>query len=116
MINFFIMGISLVIFILYLVIFFILLRIKKRVDKKIGVSVIYMIFAIIFLMIRRLQQIFPNWPMFSIKYFGEIITLIFVIFALFSVISFYRAVKQVSRSGHTRGNFQEYKKGIKKRI
>ena len=78
MIDYMIVGISIVIFIFYLMTILLSIDIKKRLNKDAGVSFIYLIIAVLFLAIRRIQQIFVQSDiMKSIPYFADFITLIF---------------------------------------
>ena len=110
-------GISLVIFIFYLVIFFLLIGIKKRLNKDAGRAFVYLMIALFFLIIRRLQQIFIESSILNpISYSSDIITLIFVIFFFLAIFSFYRSLKKAGSSGGGAGSFSDYKRNLGRKI
>ena len=93
--DFIIVGLSLLVFIFYLVILFFLIEITKRVNKKIRITFIYLILAILFLIIRRLQQIFlESQILHFIPYLSEITTLMFAVFLFLAIFNFYREIKR----------------------
>ena len=88
-------GLSLLVFLFYLIMIFLLIEIIKRVNRNIRPTFIYLILAILFLTTRRLQQIFiESQILHPIPYSSEIITLVFVIFLFLGILHFYRAVKK----------------------
>lgn len=93
-----IVGISIVIFIFYLMTILLSIDIKKRLNKDAGVSFIYLIIAVLFLAIRRIQQIFVQSDiMKSIPYFADFITLIFAALLFMAVFHFHKSIKAVGR-------------------
>ncbi|MEK6912994.1 MAG: hypothetical protein AABX26_03515 [Nanoarchaeota archaeon] len=98
MIDYMIVGISIVIFIFYLMTILLSIDIKKRLNKDAGVSFIYLIIAVLFLAIRRIQQIFVQSDiMKSIPYFADFITLIFAALLFMAVFHFHKSIKAVGR-------------------
>lgn len=98
MIDYTVLGISIVIFIFYLMTILLSIDIKKRLNKDAGVSFIYLIIAVLFLAIRRIQQIFVQSDiMKSIPYFADFITLIFAALLFMAVFHFHKSIKAVGR-------------------
>lgn len=112
MVDFIVVGISSVIFFFYLLIIFMSFSIKKRLKDDIGRAFIYIIIAILFLVIRRLQQIFIQAEIVaSIPYFTDGITLVFAILFFMAVFSFYRAIKKIG-SKRSYNGLDNYKKRL----
>ncbi len=89
-------GISLVILIFYLMVILLLFEIKKRMIKEFETSFVYMVAAVIFLAIRRVQQVFVTSQIIeSIPYLADIITFIFATLILLSFFSFYKVIKNI---------------------
>jgi len=111
-------GISIVIFILYLAIILVSLAIKRRLNKEVGGSFLYIIIAILFLTARRLQQIFFKIDLMeSIPYFTDILTFIFAFLFFIAIFIFYRAIKKAGGSRRRiGGNLQEYKRNLGRKI
>ena len=98
MVDYTVLGISIVIFIFYLMTILLSIDIKKRLNKDAGVSFIYLIIAVLFLAIRRIQQIFVQSDiMKSIPYFADFITLIFAALLFMAVFHFHKSIKAVGR-------------------
>ncbi len=96
--DYVVVGISIVIFAIYVALFFFLIDIKKRVNKKAGIAIIFFMVAIAFLVVRRLQQIFLETEIVSfIPYFTDYITLIFAMLFFFGVFFLHKAVKEAGR-------------------
>lgn len=112
MVDYIIIGISIVIFFFYLMTILISIGIKRRLDNRIGIAFIYIIIAILFLTLRRIQQIFLEIEITNaIPYFNDITILIFALLFFLAIFSFYRSIKKIGKSGRgISGNFQEYKK------
>ena len=97
-VNYIVVGISTVIFAIYVALFFFFIDIKKRVNKKAGTAIVFFMLAIILLVVRRLQQIFLETEIVSfIPYFTDYITLIFAILFFFGVFFLHKAVKEAGR-------------------
>ena len=107
-------GISLVVFVIYIVALFLLVEIKRRVNKKAGIAVIFFMLAIFFLIIRRLQQIFiQSSIVISTPYFPDIVTLIFATLFSLGIFFLYKAIKDVGGSpgnGKAVSIFRNYRK------
>lgn len=118
MVNYMIIAISSTIFIFYLITILMLFEIKRKLDNKLGTAFIYMIIAVFFLLIRRLQQIFLETARIdTIPYFTDIVTLIFALVFFIAIFSFYRNIRKIAGSRRsTRGHFQKHKKKPWKKI
>lgn len=105
MIDYTVLGISIVIFIFYLMTILLSIDIKKRLNKDAGVSFIYLIIAVLFLAIRRIQQIFVQSDiMKSIPYFADFITLIFAALLFMAVFHFHKSIKAVGKKSSSEEN------------
>lgn len=116
--NYLEIGVNLAIFIFYLAIIIISIEIKRRLNKEVGRSLIYLILGVLFLVICRVQQIFFYSEIFNwILYYEDYLRLIFAIFLFVAVFSFYRALKKAG-SSRTRisGSLQNYKRNIGRKI
>ena len=105
-------GISLVVFIVYLITFFFLIEIKKRLAREAGISMVFFMLAILFLTVRRVQQIFIETDIVkSIPYSPDIITLIFAVLFFLGVFYLYRGIRHAGKSSVNMGSsFKEYKR------
>jgi len=89
-------GISLIIFVFYLITFFFLIEIKKRLTKEAGIAFVYLILALAILVIRRLQQIFIVTDIVtSIPYFADFVTLIFAIVFFLAIFLFHKSINSL---------------------
>lgn len=89
-------GISIAIFIIYLVIIFLSIDIKRKLDRESGRAFIYLIIAILFLAFRRLQQLFIASKIVNpVPYSAETITIIFAFFLFLAVLNFHKSLKKV---------------------
>ena len=94
-----IIGVSIFIFIIYLISFLFLIDLKKGVNKKAGTAFIFFMLALVFLTLRRLQQIFLKAEMVSfVPYFTDYVTLIFAVLFFFGVFFLHRAIKEAGKS------------------
>jgi cobalamin biosynthesis protein CobD/CbiB len=93
---------SFVIIILYLVILFFLIEIKKRIDGKIGEAIVYGILSIITLILLRIQTILFKANLLNIPYSQEGLALILVLFTFASIFTLYKAIKEVTDKKMTR--------------
>ena len=111
-------GISLVIFIFYLITFFLLIETRKRLTKEAGLAFIYFMVALFILVIRRLQQIFVKSDMMTtIPYFADFVTLVFAIFFFLAILIFYRSLKRAGSLGRSVGeSFKDYKRNLGRKI
>ncbi len=92
MIDGILLGLSLIIFVIYLTIFFILLEIKSRVKGDLSKAFTYMFFAIIILIILRITNLLSALGIFSIKYLMELLALALAFFLLMFFIKFYKSL------------------------
>jgi len=91
-------GISVVVFIFYLTSIFLLFDTRKRLEGNARIAITYFILAILFLIIRRLQQIFITSDiMASIPYSADMITLIFAILFTTAAFYFHKAIMSVGK-------------------
>ena len=91
-------GISLVVFIFYLASLFLLFDTRKRLEGSARIALTYFIGAILFLMIRRLAQIFFEAEIIQIiPYFPDIVTLIFAILFSMAASYFHKAITSAGR-------------------
>lgn len=102
-----IIGLSVIIFIIYLTIFFILLEIKSRIKGDILKAFTYMFFAIIILIILRITNILSVFGIFTIKYFMESLALALALFLLMFFVKFYKDLRCVTDK---RGNLRKSKR------
>jgi hypothetical protein len=113
MVDYIIIGASIFIFAVYLITFIILISIKRRIDIRLGTSVIYMMIALLLLIARRLQQIFlESSILYPITYSSEIITVGFAIFFFLSIFSFYRNIRKAGGSRSIGTSLKDYKRSI----
>jgi hypothetical protein len=100
--DYIIVGISMVVFIFYLIALFLLFDARKRLEGNAKVAFTYFIIAFLFLVIRRLQQIFLESQIVAfIPYFADYITLIFAILFTAAVFYFHKAI--TSAGGKSKG-------------
>ena len=86
-------GISLIVFIFYVITFFFLIEIKNRLTKEAGTAFTYLILALAILVVRRLQQIFVTSNIVtSIPYFADFVTLIFAIVFFLAIFHFHKSI------------------------
>ncbi len=111
-------GISLVIFVFYLITFFLLIETRKRLAKEAGVAFIYFMVALFLLVLRRLQQIFIKSDIITTNpYFADFVTLAFAISFFIAVLVFYRSLKRAGSSGRSVGeSFSDYKRNLGRKI
>ena len=111
-------GISIAVFILYLMIFFLLIGIKRKLTRDAGRAFVYIMVAFFFLIIRRLQQIFIESDILHpVTYSSDVVTFIFAIFFFLGVLSFYRSLKKAGSSGRGTGeSFSDYKRNLGRKI
>ncbi len=99
------LGLSLIIFVIYLAIFFILLEIKSRTKNDLSKAFTYILFAVIILIILRITSILNNFGIFTIKYLTESLALALAFFLLMFFIKFYRSLCCVTdKKGNPRKN------------
>lgn len=118
MVDYIVVGISIVIFFFYLTIILMSIEIKRRLEKDAGRAFIYLILAILFLIIRRIQQIFLETEILNtIPYLSDIITFIFAVLLFMTVFSLYKSIKKASGSRKNAGyNLNEYKRKFGRKI
>lgn len=118
MVDYVIIGISIVVFFFYLVIILMSIEVKRKLDRRLGAAFVYIIIAILFLAVRRIQQIFLEIEVTeAVPYFTDIVTLVFALLFSLAIFSFYRAIKKIRDSKRsTSGNFQEYKRSLGRKI
>lgn len=98
-------GISLIIFVFYLMIIFMSVEIRKRLNKEAGVAFIYIIIAILVLVIRRVQQIFLEAEILrGVPYFTDFVTLIFAILFFLAIFHFHKSIKAVGKKDSKKKN------------
>jgi hypothetical protein len=98
MIDYMVVGISIVIFIFYLMTIFMSIEIKKSLNKEAGTAFVYFIIAILFLALRRIAQIFLEADIISlVPYFSDYVTLVFAILFFLAVFHFHKSIKAVGR-------------------
>ncbi len=116
MVDFIVVSISSIIFVFYLLIIFMSLWIRKRLRDDAGTAFIYVIIAILFLVIKRLQQIFFEAELVtSIPYFTDLVTLVFAILFFMAILSFYRGMKRAGSSRQDVGqSFSDYRKKLRR--
>ena len=113
MVDFIVVGISSIIFIFYLLIIFMSFWIKKRLRDDVGTAFIYIIIAILFLVIKRLQQIFLEAELVvSIPYFTDFVTLSFAFLFFMAIFSFYRSIKRAGGSRRQYNGLSNYKRRL----
>ena|SRR3989344_3470461 len=81
---------SFVIFAVYLIVFFLLLEIRSRINKGLSKAFNYMIIAIAILIIIRIINILSKFEIFIMDYLQEALVLVFSLFFLMFFIKFYR--------------------------
>ncbi len=106
-------GISIVIFISYLITFFFLFDTRKKLGGGAKTAFTYFILAILFLTLRRVTQIsFEIQIVSTIPYFTEYVTLIFAILFSIAAYHFHKAITGVGKkSGKTQESSKPF--GIK---
>src|SRR3989344_6454147 len=98
MIDYITVGISLIVFVFYLMIIFMSIEIKKRLNKAAGVAFTYLTAAILVLFIRRIQQIFIEAEILPlIPYFTDFVTLIFSVLFFLAIFHFHKSIKMISK-------------------
>lgn len=86
--NYITIGISMMVFIFYIISLFILFDTRKKLDGHAKIAMSYFMVSLAVLIIRRLQQIFPDSQILNfMPYSGDIIALLFAI--SFSIACFY---------------------------
>ena len=90
MANGIIIALSFVIFAVYLIVFFLLLEIRSRINKGLSKAFNYMIIAIVLLIIIRIINILSKFEIFIFDYLQETLVLVFSLFFLMFFIKFYR--------------------------
>jgi len=85
-----IIALSFGIFVVYLIVFFLLLEIKSRINKGLSKAFNYMIIAIVLLIIIRIMNILSKFEIFIFDYLQEALVLVFSLFFLMFFIKFYR--------------------------
>ena len=86
------MGISLVIFVTYLVVFFILFHVSLRASGKLVSSVMYFRIAVLFLIIHRVEIILTDADIMDVPYLEEFTALMVAIVLLLAFVEFYKVV------------------------
>lgn len=118
MVDYVLVGINIAIFLFYLMIIITSIRIKKRLDNKVGMAFIYIIIAVLVLILIRIQQMFFEIEIInSISYFTDYVAIIFAILFFLAVFVFYREIKKINnkRTG-IGGNLRNYKREFGKKI
>ena len=112
-------GISIVVFVFYLMTIFTLIEIKKRLNKDVGIAFVYLIIAILILFVRRVQQILLEADIirYSLSYFTDFVTLVFAVLFFIAIFSFYRSLKKEGGSKESLGEgFKDYKRSLGRKI
>lgn len=86
------LGLSLITFVIYLAIFFILIEIKSRTKNDLSKAFTYMLFAIIILIILRITSILSVFGIFTFKNLTESLALALALFLLLFFIRFYKSL------------------------
>ncbi len=86
------MGISLVIFVTYLVVFFILFHVSLRASGKLVSSVMYFRIAVLFLIIHRVEIILTDADIMDVPYLEDFTALMVAIVLLLAFVEFYKVV------------------------
>lgn len=105
MIDYIIVGISVVIFIFYLMTILMSFEIRRSLNKEAGTAFTYIIIAVLFLITRRVAQIFLEADIVSlIPYFTDYVTLIFSILFFIAIFHFHKSIKAVGRKSSSEEN------------
>ncbi|MBI2044224.1 hypothetical protein HYT24_02565 [Candidatus Pacearchaeota archaeon] len=94
-------AISLLIFIIYLAVFFVLFHVSLRASGKLVSSIMYFRVAIVFLIIRRVEIILSDADILKIPYLEDIIALLVAIVLLLAFVEFYKAVLEATGKRRT---------------
>lgn len=98
MIDYIVVGISVAVFIFYIMTILMSIEIRRNLNKEAGLAFLYIIISILFLAIRRIQQIFIQADISnSIPYSADFITLIFAILFFMAIFHFHNSIKAVSK-------------------
>ena len=114
MIDYIAIGISFPILILYIIVFFLLIQIKRRVDGVVGDAIIYGIFAIMTLILLRTQTILSRADILTIPYSQEVLASILSIFIFMMVWTMYRGITEITdKKGRVKGGSRPRRKNTR---
>lgn len=105
-----ILGLSIIIFVIYLIIFFILLEIKSRIKNDLLESFKYMAGAIITLIVLRITNLLSTLGIVKIRYSLEVLAFLLSLFLLMFFIKFYKSLCGVTDEKHEPGKILKIKK------
>lgn len=94
--DYIIVGLSLISLIFYLAILFLLFEIKIRLEGNPAKTFIYMIIAIIILIALRIMDLLSKSGIFVVPYLHESLVVLFALFFLLGVITFYKSVCEIT--------------------
>lgn len=98
MVDFIGIGASIVILVIYLITLLILLKIKASLTENLSGTIIYFRFAIITLILLRIQTLLTKAGFLAIPYLQETLALILALFLLAAFYTFYNAINSAPKT------------------
>ena len=91
-----IVGLSLISFIFYLIILFLLFEIKIRTEGSIAKTFFYLIIAIIIAIFLRIIDLLGKFGIFIVPYLTESLVVLFALFFLIAIRIFYKTICEIT--------------------